>query len=205
MYIHQQDWNSATLVANNYEPAAIPDVYIAQARAAQGTGDLNRAESLFIQAKKPQLALKMFQDAARWQDAIRVAKRHLPHKLAEVNEAYSRFSQSGGASSPQQNTMQAQQRNSGGRPGRRHGTDGNKVGSGDGGGGGSGGGGQSQSDVLAAARTWEETGHWDRAVEAYLDVSLENTGPTYPNRRPDVSEQATTDGRLKVSLHAIEW
>ena len=175
MYIHQQDWNSATLVANNYEPAAIPDVYIAQARAAQGTGDLNRAESLFIQAKKPQLALKMFQDAARWQDAIRVAKRHLPHKLAEVNEAYSRFSQSGGALSPQQNSMQTQQRNSGGRPGRRHGNDGSKDGTSDGSSG-VGGSGQSQSDVLAAARTWEETGHWDRAVEAYLDVSLENTG-----------------------------
>ena len=35
--------------------------------------------------------------------------------------------------------------------------------------------GQSQSDVLAAARTWEETGH-QITVEAYLDVSLENTG-----------------------------
>ena len=95
MFIHQQDWTSATRVAESYEPAALPDVLVAQARAAVSTNDFQRAETLFVSAKKPQLALKMYQDAARWSDALRVCKRHLPHKLAEVNEQYSRYSQSG--------------------------------------------------------------------------------------------------------------
>ena len=34
MFIHQQDWNSATRVAESYEPAALPDVLVAQARSA---------------------------------------------------------------------------------------------------------------------------------------------------------------------------
>ena len=34
MFVHQQDWNSATRVAQSYEPAALPDVLVAQARSA---------------------------------------------------------------------------------------------------------------------------------------------------------------------------
>ena len=177
MFIHQQDWNSATRVAESYEPSAMPDVLVAQARAAVSSNDFQRAETLFVQAKKPQLALKMYQDATKWQDALRVAKRHLPHKLAEVNELYSRFSQNGGVS-PSQNKNSSgdalsssigsrrnrpgdnKNKNEGGSSSSSNSTEISKT----------------QADVLAAARNWEETGHWDRAVEAYLDVSLETVG-----------------------------
>ena len=63
----------------------MPDVFVAQARVAVERKDFTRAETLFISAKKPELALKAYKEAGRWQDAIRVAKRHLPHKLSEIN------------------------------------------------------------------------------------------------------------------------
>ena len=197
MFIHQQDWVSATRVAESYEPAALPDVLVAQARAAVTGNDLQRAETLFISAKKPQLALKMYSDAFKWQDAIRVAKRHLPHKLAEVNESYSAYSKNGGnSSSPSKNNTNGGDSNlnssigsrrrpgsSGGggndstsKNGSNSGSNSGSSGSSSSSSGNSGSSGQSQSDVLAAARNWEETGHWDRAVEAYLDVSLEHVG-----------------------------
>jgi len=178
MFIHQQDWTSATRVAESYEPAALPDVLVAQARAAVSANDFQRAETLFVSAKKPQLALKMYQDAARWSDALRVCKRHLPHKLAEVNEQYSRYSQSGespsGANRGDKTGGDASGSLSSSIGSRRKRDGDNKdVSDKDSGGGGSG---QSQSDVLSAARNWEETGHWDRAVEAYLDVALDHVG-----------------------------
>ena len=180
MFIHQQDWASATRVAESYEPSALPDVLVAQARAAVSANDFQRAETLFVSAKKPQLALKMYQDAVRWQDALRVAKRHLPHKLAEVNETYTRYTKGGGgSSSPSKSTNDNLSTSIGSRRNRDGGDNKNKKDTTSGGNGGSNGmdgGLQSQSDVLAAARNWEETGHWDRAVEAYLDVSLEHVG-----------------------------
>ncbi len=47
--------------------------------------DLERAEGYFVDAKKPELALRMYLDARRYPDALRVAKAHLPHKIKDVN------------------------------------------------------------------------------------------------------------------------
>jgi hypothetical protein len=119
------------------------------------------------------------QDASRWSDALRICKRHLPHKLAEVNELYSRYSQSGESPSQRDKTggeagglssSIGSRRNRGDKDAK----DGGSSGSNKDGVGGESGSGQSQSDVLSAARNWEETGHWDRAVEAYLDVALDH-------------------------------
>ena len=77
MYIHQQDWAQAGRVAEQYDPSAMPDVFVAQARVAVERKDFTRAETLFISAKKPELALKSYKEAGRWQDAIRVVKRDL--------------------------------------------------------------------------------------------------------------------------------
>jgi tetratricopeptide (TPR) repeat protein len=88
MYIHQQDWDSAMAVAEKYDPSAVPDVCVAEGRAAAERGDHAKAEEHFISASKPELALTMYQEARMWPEAIRVAQRHLPHRLAEVNMAY---------------------------------------------------------------------------------------------------------------------
>ena len=39
MYIHQQDWDSAMRVAEKSDPSAVPDVCVAEARAAADRGD----------------------------------------------------------------------------------------------------------------------------------------------------------------------
>ena len=156
MYIHQQDWAQAGRVAEQYDPSAMPDVFVAQARVAVERKDFTRAETLFISAKKPELALKSYKEAGRWQDAIRVAKRHLPHKLSEINDDYSRATSGGGAG--QKSTSMSSSSNnrepSGGRSSRQSASrDANS------------------DDLLQTARNWEESGDWGRAIDTYLSVS----------------------------------
>lgn len=85
MYIHQQDWVTAMRVAEAYDPTSISDVLVAQGRVACEGKDYPRAEAHFVDAKKPELALRAYMEARMFPDAIRVAKRHLPHKLHDVN------------------------------------------------------------------------------------------------------------------------
>ena len=47
--------------------------------------DLSRAEALFVDAKKPELALRAYMEVRRYPEALRVAKAHLPHRIKEVN------------------------------------------------------------------------------------------------------------------------
>ncbi|GMH58994.1 hypothetical protein TrRE_jg3276, partial [Triparma retinervis] len=88
MYLHQQSWSDAARVADQYDPSAIPEVYSAQGKAAAERSDFGRAEEMYVQASKPDLALAMYEAAGQYQDALRVAQRHLPHKLNEVNLRY---------------------------------------------------------------------------------------------------------------------
>jgi intraflagellar transport protein 172 len=152
MYIHQQDWVQAGRVSEQYDPSAMPDVFVAQARVAIERKDFTRGETLFINAKKPELALKAYKEAGRWQDALRVAKRHLPHKLSEVNDDYSRATSGGGSSGTSGGISSSP---SGRSDGGRHsaGRDANS------------------DDLLQAARNWEESGDWNRAIDSYLSIS----------------------------------
>lgn len=88
MYVHQQDWASAIRVAESYDPTAISDVYIAQAKAKSEAGDFKAAEEFYLSASRPELALAMYQEADRWNDALKLAQLHLPHRVAEVNMGY---------------------------------------------------------------------------------------------------------------------
>jgi intraflagellar transport protein 172 len=56
----------------------------AQANAAAGRNRLQEAESLFLRAKRPELALAMYRDARLWHDALRLAEDYLPSKAPEV-------------------------------------------------------------------------------------------------------------------------
>ena len=85
MWLHQEDWMEAMRVAESYEPAAIPDVFVAQGNWAAQKHDHKTAEKLYVNAKKPEKAMKMYTDAKMWQDAIRFTKTHLPHKSHHVN------------------------------------------------------------------------------------------------------------------------
>lgn len=95
MFLHQQDWQNAMRVAEQHDPSNISEVLVAQGVHAQEQKNYRRAESFFVDAKKPEKALRMFQDARMWSDAIRVAKLHLPHKLHAVNMARQRAANGG--------------------------------------------------------------------------------------------------------------
>jgi len=87
MYIHQQEWEHAMRVAQNHEPQAIADIYEAQAVVAQDGKNYPHAELMFLTAKKPDLAVKMWMDIGNWDAATRVAKSHCPHMVDEVQQS----------------------------------------------------------------------------------------------------------------------
>jgi len=84
MYIHQQDFEAGMRVAEQHEPAAIADVQEARGRKLAQASQFGEAEGLFIQAKKPEIAVKMYKDAAMWDDAIRLAKKFLPRMVPDL-------------------------------------------------------------------------------------------------------------------------
>ena len=55
-----------------------------QARVALERKQFQSAESLFLKAKRPELALKMFRDQRMFHDALRIAEDYLPGKVAEI-------------------------------------------------------------------------------------------------------------------------
>merc|ERR1719502_2358012 len=91
MYVHQQDWENAKRVADANDPGSMPDVLVAQAKVCVERSDFTKAEALFVRAKKPELAVKAYKDAARWNDAQRLAREFLPHKVAELAEEHKRY------------------------------------------------------------------------------------------------------------------
>lgn len=84
MYVHQQDWANATRVAESSDPAAAADVLVAQAKVLIERSEFTKAEALYVRAKKPELAVKAYKDASRWNDATRIAREFLPHKVNEL-------------------------------------------------------------------------------------------------------------------------
>ena len=46
MYIHQQDWNGAVGVANDFGPSSLPDIYVANARFLSERKDFAQVEAL---------------------------------------------------------------------------------------------------------------------------------------------------------------
>jgi len=91
MYVHQQDWVNATRVSEANDPGSMPDVLVAQAKVCVERTEFTKAEALFIRAKKPELAVKAYKDAARWQDATRIAREFLPHKVAELTAEHAAY------------------------------------------------------------------------------------------------------------------
>ena len=87
MYVHQQDWANAIRVAETYDPVAIPDVYIANAKSKVETLDFAAAEELYLSASRPELVLAMYQEKSDWSNALRIAQLHLPHRVAEVTQS----------------------------------------------------------------------------------------------------------------------
>jgi len=91
MYVHQQDWPNAKRVADANDPGSMPDVLVAEGKVCVERSEFTKAEALFIRAKKPELAVKAYKDANRWQDATRIAREFLPHKVAELASEHAAY------------------------------------------------------------------------------------------------------------------
>jgi intraflagellar transport protein 172 len=52
--------------------------------------DFGKAEQCYINAKKPESAIEMYQEAQMYGDALRVAQKHAPHLVEKINENFSR-------------------------------------------------------------------------------------------------------------------
>ena len=96
MWVHQQDWDRALRVAESHDPGSIPDICAAQGKVAAEAGEHARAEQLFLKGKRPDMAVHMFRDASKWEDAIRVAEDYAPSMVAEIHTALAQSMASGG-------------------------------------------------------------------------------------------------------------
>ena len=66
MYEHLGDFHSALQVARQYEPSAVVGIQMNQAKFFIDKRDFGKAEACFIQAKKPELAIKMHTDMGNY-------------------------------------------------------------------------------------------------------------------------------------------
>jgi intraflagellar transport protein 172 len=84
MYIHQRDWASAMRVAETHDREGVKEVMAHQAKDLVDQNELAAAESLFIQAGKPELAVQAYSSKRMVNDAVRVCKKHCPQMLGDV-------------------------------------------------------------------------------------------------------------------------
>jgi intraflagellar transport protein 172 len=87
MYMHIEDWPNALRVAENYDPPSIPDIHAQQGKLLIELKKYSNAEEHFLIASQPELALEMYKDVGMFNDAMRIAQMHLPHKIPEVTAA----------------------------------------------------------------------------------------------------------------------
>jgi len=84
MYEHQEDWVSALQIARQYDPQSVNSILLNQGRSCMQKRDIAKAEQCFVQAKKPEIAIKMYMELGQQQEAIRVARKHAPQLLPQI-------------------------------------------------------------------------------------------------------------------------
>jgi len=89
MYEHQKDWHSALQVARQYHPESVKTVFLNQAKFFLDRRDFAKAEGCFINAKDPESAVNMYMEERMYGEALRVANKHAPHLVFEINKRYS--------------------------------------------------------------------------------------------------------------------
>jgi intraflagellar transport protein 172 len=52
---------------------------------AAEANDLRAAEALFLRAKRPEEALRVYKAARQWEEALRIAEDYLPTRVNEVH------------------------------------------------------------------------------------------------------------------------
>ncbi|GAB5360467.1 hypothetical protein AAMO2058_000630500 [Amorphochlora amoebiformis] len=84
MYSHQRKWEDAMRVAQAHDHISISGIYEEKARAMITEKNFSGAESLFLKAKKPEEAIKMYQVGKDYTSALRVARSHAPHLVRSI-------------------------------------------------------------------------------------------------------------------------
>ena len=88
MYTELGDYSSALRLANQYDPKKSSDIHLEYAKQLMQKKDFNRAEKAFIEAKRPELAIKMYEKLGSSNDALRVARKHCPQMLNQLNNKF---------------------------------------------------------------------------------------------------------------------
>jgi intraflagellar transport protein 172 len=71
MYEHQKDFHSALLVARQYgDPASVVSILMTQGKMFLEKREYAKAENCFIQAKKPEVAVKMYTDMGNYPEVF---------------------------------------------------------------------------------------------------------------------------------------
>lgn len=65
-------------------------MFLNQAKFYLERRDFAKAEQAYINAKEPEKAINMYQEARMYGEALRVANKHAPHLVHQINEHYSR-------------------------------------------------------------------------------------------------------------------
>ena len=86
MYQEQKDFYSALQVARQYDPQNVPSILTKQGEFYIEKNDFAKAEQCFIQGRKPDRAIRMYTEIDQYPEALRVAKKHAPNLVSELNE-----------------------------------------------------------------------------------------------------------------------
>lgn len=86
MWMHKQDHHSALSIARQYLPGEeVEKIYLEQAKFFKERGKHSEAEQCYINAKKPREAVNMYVRIQMTKDALRVAMKHCPDMIDEIN------------------------------------------------------------------------------------------------------------------------
>lgn len=74
MYVHNENWADALIVAEKHDPSNIGDVLTGQAKVLFDKKDYIKAESLLLRAQRPDLAISFYKAVNMWNEALKFAR-----------------------------------------------------------------------------------------------------------------------------------
>lgn len=90
MHTHGGDWSAAFRIAEQYLPEAKRDILIAQGNAALEAGHLDEFEVIMLRAERPDIVIQQYKENDMIDDAMRIAREHMPTAVAEIQRLQSR-------------------------------------------------------------------------------------------------------------------
>lgn len=196
----QHAFELATLSAKH----KLPDIHLKKALALEDDEQFKLAEDEFIKASKPKEAIDMYVHQRDWTSAMRVAEAYHREGVKDVTVQHAKdlvdqgnlsgaenlFIQAGKPEMAVQAYSSKRMVNEAVRVCKKHCPHmlGDVVDSNFEGGGGGGGSPQSLEEALDAAKIYEDTGNYSRAIDTYLSVN--ETSSSDPDRLEEVWENA---------------